>query len=311
MITCEIYSSVLKKEWDSLAANSKAPLFFFQRDFMEYHGDRFNDHSLLFFLDGKAVAILPASLHENELVSHGGLTFGGLLVSDKLRAGSFLEIIETLRAHCKAHKIYSVVYKAIPYIFHSSPCQEDLYTLHRFGATLYKRELSSAINLNHRAKISKGRKWLINKAKKLPITIEESSDWESFHALLSEVLAKHNAKPVHTANELKYLHSLFPQNISLQIGKHDEKVLAAVLLFKFEGTTHTQYMATSEAGKEVGALDYLVESCIQEAATEGQNYFSFGISTEDKGTILNTGLIAQKESFGARGISIDTYQLTI
>ena len=64
-------------------------------------------------------------------------------------------------------------------------------------------------------------------------------------------------------------------------------------------------MAASPEGKQVGALDYLIALLL--LSIEEHPYLDFGISTEAAGTILNSGLIFQKEGFGARGICYDTY----
>ena len=71
------YSAERKKEWDNFLETSKSPVFLFKRDYMEYHRDRFKDKSLMFYDDGKLIAILPANVDKKEIVSHGGLTFGG------------------------------------------------------------------------------------------------------------------------------------------------------------------------------------------------------------------------------------------
>ena len=42
-----------------------------------------------------------------------------------------------------------------------------------------------------------------------------------------------------------------------------------------------------------------------------KTYFDFGISTEENGRVLNSGLIDQKEGFGARGVVHDHYELDI
>ncbi|KZZ11271.1 hypothetical protein A3765_01815 [Oleiphilus sp. HI0130] len=311
MISCIQYASDKEQEWDQFVESSKSPLFFFMRRFVEYHRDRFEDQSLMFYDDNKLIAVLPASRHEDTIVSHGGLTYGGLLIGDKVRASSMLELFESLTNFCKKDGCVSLRYKAIPHVFQRSMYQDDLYALMKEGATLSRRDLSSVIDLKARPKISKGRKWLINKAKKESVTVSKSQDWQAFHALLSSVLSKHGASPVHSAAELEYLHSCFPENISLEMAEQNGTLMAATLLFKFNNITHTQYMATSDEGKAVGALDFLIENCIQDAMSQNQQYFSFGISTEENGTILNGGLIAQKESFGGRGLAIDTYTLPL
>ena len=40
-------------------------------------------------------------------------------------------------------------------------------------------------------------------------------------------------------------------------------------------------------------------------------YFDFGISTEDGGQDLNVGLIDNKESYGARAVAYDQYEVDV
>lgn len=311
MVVCSEYAIPLKSAWDDFVRLSKTPLFIFYRDFLEYHADRFKDCSLMFYDDGILVAVLPASVQGREFVSHGGLTYGGLVLSAKVRAETVLDIVSVLMSYARLNNYTRVVYKAIPYIFSVHAAQEDIYALFRNDAKLYRRDLSSVIFLKNRMKLSKGRKWLIARAKKNELIVTQSEEWSRFYDLLSCALGKHSAVPVHTTDELKLLHSRFPENISLRVIENDGILLAATLLFEFEGVTHTQYMATSERGKELGALDYLIENCIEQSEASGKKYFSFGISTEEQGAYLNPGLIAQKESFGARGVAVDFYEVLV
>jgi hypothetical protein len=311
MVVCEFYSSAKKNEWDSFVVDSKTPMFLFKRDFMEYHSDRFIDASLMIYEEEVLVAVLPASRNEDVLVSHGGLTYGGLILSQKVKAETVLESVQAIMLFAKTHEFKKILYKATPYIFSIHGAQEDLYSLFRVGAEIVRRDLSSIIFLDRRLKLSKGRKWLIARAKKNNLVVTDSSDWGEFIGLLNGVLEKHGAVAVHTPQELELLSSHFPENISLRIVKSEGRLLAATLLFKFGTVVHTQYLATSSEGKEVGALDYLIESCIQESQDSGFKYFSFGVSTEDGGKYINSGLLAQKESFGARGMAIDFYEIKL
>ncbi|WP_411960593.1 GNAT family N-acetyltransferase [Pseudomonas mandelii] len=278
---------------------------------MEYHSDRFIDASLMIYEEEVLVAVLPASRNEDVLVSHGGLTYGGLILSQKVKAETVLESVETMMLFAKSHGFNKILYKATPYIFSIHGAQEDLYSLFRVGAKIVRRDLSSIIFLDRRLKLSKGRKWLIARAKKNNLVVTDSNDWSEFIGLLSGVLEKHGATAVHTPQELELLSSYFPENISLRVVKSEGKLLAATLLFKFGTVVHTQYLATNSEGKEVGALDYLIETCIQESVDGGFKYFSFGVSTEDGGKYINSGLLAQKESFGARGMAIDFYEIKL
>lgn len=308
---CVVYQSEARQEWDEWVEAARTPLFFFKRNFMEYHADRFQDASLMFYEEDKLVAVLPASRRGDELVSHGGLTFGGLVFNAKVRANTVLEVFEALVTHARNSGCKRILYKTIPYVFANQGAQEDLYALTRFGASLVRRDLSSVIHLDNRPKLSKGRKWLIARAAKLGLEATVSNDWDAFLALLSEALERHGAKPVHTADELRLLQSRFPKNIELKTTWHEGRLVAGAVLFHFGQVTHTQYLATNDEGKDMGALDALIETCIRECEGNGAKYFSFGISTEDAGKTLNSGLINQKENFGARGLVLDFYEISI
>lgn len=312
MVVCCLYSNEKKAEWDSFVESCKTPLFFFKRDFIEYHADRFTDSSLMFYKDDVLVSVLPASSDDKVLVSHGGLTYGGMLLSSKVRVEVVSEVFSVLVEKTIELGFEKIVYKSTPHIFHKYGAQEDLYFLfNELGGKIYRRDLSSYISLSNRIKLSKGRKWLIARAKKLGLAVNYSSSWDTFHELLSIVLDKHEVKPVHTAKELKYLADLFPNNVKLKVVESEGVMIAAALLFMFDGVVHTQYLAANDQGRESGALDFLIESSIKESQEKGFTYFSFGTSTEQQGKVLNVGLAAQKESFGARGLVLDFYEIDL
>ncbi|MGE0051886.1 MAG: GNAT family N-acetyltransferase [Arcobacter sp.] len=306
------YTKDQKNNWNEFVKNSKNSHFFFQRDYMEYHSDRFEDFSLMFFDEtDKLIAMLPANIKENILYSHQGLTFGGFLVDDKMKTETMLEIFELLKQFLKEKNIVKIVYKCIPYIYHIKPSEEDRYGLFRNDAKLIRRDVTSTIDLTEQVRYSKGRKWTINKAKKESIQTFESDDYETFWKLLTSVLeANHEAKPVHTLEEMIKLALLFPKNIKLFLAKKDERIVSGALIYENQNIVHTQYLANSEEGRELGALDLLIDYLIKDIY-KNKKYFDFGISNEDAGRYLNTGLIAQKEGFGARAVVHDFYELEI
>ena len=76
----ERYTADRGEEWNEFVRRSKNGTFLFERGYMEYHGDRFVDCSLIVRDDrGRLIALLPASRHDDALVSHGGLTYGGFV----------------------------------------------------------------------------------------------------------------------------------------------------------------------------------------------------------------------------------------
>lgn len=298
--------------WNEFVKNSKNGHFFFQRSYMEYHSDRFEDFSLMIFDEtDKLIAILPANKKENILYSHQGLTFGGFLIDDKIKTETMLEIFEALKHFLKEQNIRKIVYKCIPYIYHLKPSEEDRYALFRNDAKLIRRDVSATIDLNNRIKYQEQRTRAVKKAIKNDLIFEESKDYKSYWDILVETLkAQHDAKPVHSLNEIEKLVSLFPDNIKLFVAIKDNKVLGGTLVFENEITIHTQYLANSFEGRNVGALDFVIDKLINEVYSN-KRYFDFGISNEDAGRYLNTGLIAQKEGFGARAVVHDFYELEI
>jgi len=304
------YTKDQKQIWNEFVDNSKNGTFMINRDYMDYHSDRFEDFSLMFYEEDKLTAIMPASKHGGELCSHGGLTYGGIISNEKMKAYKMLDIFSSMLEFLKVNGIESLLYKCMPYIYHDYPSDEDLYALFRNNAKLIRRDIASVIDFSHQYKMPKGRKAQISRAKREGVVIEESSDYVTFIALENKILtAKHNAIAVHNANELKYLSEKFPENIKLFVAKYNDEIIAGTLLFIYKNIVHTQYMASDEISREIGGLDFLLKTLI-EKYYGNKRYFDFGISTEDCGRYLNEGLISQKEGFGGRAVVYDFYKWT-
>ena len=73
-------------EWNQFVRASKNGTFLFDRRFMDYHSDRFSDHSLMCYREGRLYALLPANEKGDTLVSHGGLTYDGLVTDSRCSA---------------------------------------------------------------------------------------------------------------------------------------------------------------------------------------------------------------------------------
>ncbi|MFW0825011.1 GNAT family N-acetyltransferase [Cronobacter dublinensis] len=297
-------------DWDQVVENAKNGLFLFQINYFKYHEDRFEDCSLIIKKKNKPVALFPANRIGATAYSHQGLTFGGLILLPELHAVDVLNIFELIKEHYKAKGINNIIYKAIPYPFSKYPAQEDLYALFRNSAKLVRRDISSVIDIARRPKLSDSRKNTIVKAKKNGVTVCESTNFDKFHQILSEVLARFGATPVHSTAELQQLKMAFPHNLKLYMATKEEEWLAGVLVYDYGHLVHTQYMANTPQGRQIGALDYILYSLIEEIYTD-KKYLSFGISTEDAGNFLNTGLIAQKEGFGGRAVVHDFYEMEL
>ncbi|WP_279061492.1 GNAT family N-acetyltransferase [Campylobacter lanienae] len=302
MLRIEKFQQEKVQLWNNFNKNAKNGLFMFDRSYMDYHSDRFKDNSLIFYENEKPIALLPCNVSQNALYSHQGLTFGGFIVDENMKQGKMFECFEVLKEYMQENCFEKLIYKCIPYIYHKIPAQEDLYALFRNNAELFRVDCSTTIDLDNICKMPKGRKAQISRAKREGVEIFSSEDFETFVMLLNSVLQKqHGVNAVHSTEELKLLYSRFPQNIKLFVAKIDKEIIAAALLFIYDNLVHTQYLAANERAREIGALDLLIKTLIDEFA-KSKKYFDFGISTENGGQFLNQGLISQKEGFGGRSV---------
>ncbi|EAK6630865.1 GNAT family N-acetyltransferase, partial [Campylobacter coli] len=303
MIYIKNHTKETQDIWNNFNKDAKNGLFMFDRNYMDYHSDRFMDNSLMFYEDEKLIALLPCNVVENILYSHQGLTFGGFIVDENMKQGKMLECFEVLKEYMKENNFKKLIYKSIPYIYHKIPAQEDLYALFRNKAELFRVDCSTTIDLQNVLKMSDLRKRCIKKAQKNKVEITSSEDFNIFLILLNSVLQKqHGVNAVHSVEELKLLYSRFPQNIKLFVAKFNGEIIAATLVFIYENLVHTQYLAANEKAREIGALDLLIKTLMDEFA-KSKKYFDFGISTENGGEFLNHGLISQKEGFGGRNVA--------
>lgn len=298
-----------KELWNSFVSKARNATFLFDRNYMDYHADRFDDNSFMFYHKGKLKAVLPANVSGDTLYSHQGLTYGGLLLDKKATVEDVLECFDSLNSWLRKNGISKVVYKALPWIYQQYPSQEDLYALTwKCKAQLISRDIASTIVVDNKLKFAESRKSGIRKALSLNIEVGESNDVDGFWHVLEDNLGnRYNAKPVHTASEMKLLMSRFPNNIKLYVAKMNGEIVGGTLIYVTPQVVHTQYISASVEGKKHGALDLLFDYIINKVYANCR-YFDFGKSTEQGGAYLNEPLIFQKEGFGGRGVCYDWYQ---
>lgn len=298
-----------KELWNSFVSKARNATFLFDRNYMDYHADRFDDNSFMFYHKGKLKAVLPANVAGDTLYSHQGLTYGGLLLDKKATVEDVLECFDSLNSWLRENGISKVVYKALPWIYQQYPSEEDLYALTwKCKAQLISRDISSSIVVDNKLKFAESRKSGIRKALLLNIEVGESNDVDGFWHVLEDNLGnRYNAKPVHTSSEMKLLMSRFPNNIKLYVAKMNGEIVGGTLIYVTPQVVHTQYISASVEGKKHGALDLLFDYIINKVYANCR-YFDFGKSTEQGGAYLNEPLIFQKEGFGGRGVCYDWYQ---
>jgi len=297
--------------WNDFITKSKNGTFLFDRNFMEYHKDRLEDFSLLVFDEKKLVAVFPANRVGERLYSHQGLTYGGIITDKKTKLSDFVELFEAFCDYLKSD-FKKVFFKEIPKIYNQYFADELLYVLFLKNAKLIRRDTLSVIDYQSDYQISTKRKYEIRKAEKHWLELRQTADFSDFwnELLLANLREKHDTTPTHSLEEITLLQNSFPKNIKQFNVYFEQKIIAGATIFETENVAHVQYISSNELKNKTGALDYLFDFLIKKYATE-KKYFDFGISNENQGKTLNKGLLYWKESFGARTVTQDFYELSL
>lgn len=303
------YTPDHKEEWNAFVATSKNGTFLFDRNYMDYHSDRFEDYSLMVYRKNRLYALLLGNKKGTTFVSHQGLTYGGLVTDRQATVEHVCEVFEHVNNWLRTEGFSTVVYKPMPWIFHRLPADEDIYALFvRCHARLIGRDVSSTVFLFNKMKFTEARMSGIRKAKQSGCVVRESDDIEAFWHILSENLhQKYDAKPVHTVAEMRLLKDRFPENIRLYMVYLDEVPVGGTILYLTPQVVHTQYISASAEGKQSGVLDLLFNYLLNEMDFQ-RLYFDFGTSAKEDSNEVNASLIFQKEGFGGRGICFDRYE---
>jgi len=307
----ERYSPSQSIEWNRFVAAGKNATFLFNRDYMDYHADRFVDHSLIVSFDGQWIALLPANLRaDGVLVSHQGLTYGGFVFKRDIHLAQALEATHAVMVALRAIGIDRLVYKRIPLFYNSLPDGEVDYAMFLLGARLVRRDTAIVVKTTDRLPLRRGKKSRINKGIRVGLQFRLDGDFEPFwsRVLGPRLAGKYGLEPVHSVDEIRLLAARFPGNI-LQFSAYlEDRIVAGVTIFETPMVAHVQYSAIAAEGEPLGALDALYEWLIGNRYKD-KAFFDFGICNENDGQALNHSLLRSKEGFGARAYCHDFYEI--
>jgi hypothetical protein len=301
-------------DWDDLVERAPMATFLHSRRFLSYHGDRFEDASLLLFDEQDRLrAVLPAALAPEEpgtVTSHPGATYGGLVHDGSVNGDRTRDALGQVCEHYAALGLERLRYDVVPHIYHRSPSQDDIWALTELGAILVRSDLSAAIDLAGRREPSERRRRSLARARERGVAVSEGADeLVTFWPVLESTLERrHAARPVHTLAEIEELRSRFPERIVALVATIDSEPCAGAVLFVTHTTVHTQYLAATEAGMDASALDAVVEHGLELAAARSTRWFDFGTSPGEARRGLLAGLYRYKAEFGGGGVVHEHYE---
>lgn len=318
------YSDNDKAGWDKLVRQSRNGSLLFLRDYMDYHKDRFHDHSLMYLDDhDRLVAVMPGNESGTDYYSHQGLTYGGFVLSNSIHAAQVGELFGLTIEYLRHLGFTTWHYSPVPTIYHCIPAQDDEYWLWRNGAEMEKCMLSASVCMDiddqELRALQRSRKISYrNQLQRSGYTMKADVPLAQFWPVLTDNLNRtYGAAPVHTLAEMEQLKASFPNNIRCAVAVDDDGAIqAGAVLYIWNGVVHTQYLSATEKGKSDAAMDFLILELIDYYRRSGVlsgpiRYFDMGTSNEDAGRTLNESLINHKEGFGARGVVYKTFAIKL
>ena len=300
-----------KSHWNLLVRQSKNGSFLFYREYMDYHRDRFADCSLMIYKHNELFALMPATLHGDTVISHGGLTYGGILSDRRMGVADMLDLFPLMLEHYHKLGARKLVYKPIPHVYHLAPAEEDLYALFLNHARLTGRAPSAAIDLS--IDTAPGKKFNgAKKAQRLGLTLRRTDEpGPLMQQIDRNLLIRHNVHAVHAVHEIQLLMRTFPSEIeAYEVINGEGILLAGAIIYVTARLAHAQYLVVNETGRSLRAMDLLV-TALMEIYRDRCRFFEFGISSDALGDHFNAGLMDQKESFNASTVCYDRYELNL
>jgi hypothetical protein len=312
MFEIKRYTPADAATWDRYVSQARNATFLFYRAYMDYHADRFTDHSLMFYKSGRLHSIMPAHVVGTTLYSHYGLTYGGLVMNIDVTIGDVVELFSELNGYLCDCGITRVIYRPIPWIYHRHPSEEDLYAIFwKCNARLHLRNIGTAIAMKQNLRWRKDHRRRLKQAHESGVWVRRDADIAEFWPVLEANLARRfDAKPVHTLAEMQLLKSRFPDNIIQYNAYIGDEIIGGITFYITPQVLHGQYSGTTDRGKQAGAMEAIYEQVMYTDYPD-IDFLDFGSSTEEQGSVINAGLIAHKEGYGGRGVCYDTYEWDI
>lgn len=309
----EAFAPRWRRTWDRHVRDARNGHFFFERGYLEYHGDRFRDASLLFLRGDRLLLVLPAHTDGDALVSHGGLPFAGFIASLRCGHADVEDAFGLLHGWLRDHGLRRLVYKPVPWPYHAMVFEDDLYELHRRGARLSGMKLAAGFpgpespcerssTRRRRRRVEEGGGLAMHETGDLPRAWREVAGF----------LARRGYRPpVHTLEEMALVRGRFPQAVRLVVAERDGIWTAGKILLVSPRVTKLQYGFCTEAGEAWGRADR--ESLLHWIAGHpefGRRWIDMGTSMDPGTGEMQGGVMAHKEQLGARGVAATTWEWT-
>lgn len=294
------YSDPFENQWDVFVLNESVNgTIYHTRQFLKYHRDRFCDSSILVFSGDKLVCVVPSCRDGNLFFSHKGSTYGGPVFHKDIYNSKHLPVLMDQILCFYDHKIQFRISNSI---YHEEPDNLLIYLLSRHLEM--KIELSWYITTNEdffNNTKNKRTKQYAQKLLKDPTFVcsetNNTKDYMDFYQILEKNLKeKYDTAPTHTLEEFLWLKENLSNYQVLFVAKKDGVLYGGVFVIKATSRCwYTFYISRNIDIPTNPSIALLMYNIQKKAKENGVSFVDFGISTEERGTILNKGLSEYKE----------------
>lgn len=326
------YEDKYEDLWDDFVEKGIFGTIYHTRKFINYHPkNKFIDYSIIIYYKNEVVCVVPAcrlpnscdllthqslNIHDpndididpnefstshnnNKIFSYLGATYGGPVFSPKYFEFRYVElIIDCIFNHYKGsiefrlpNNIYFyenifIVYcllskhlKMIPELSWYIKTEDDF--------------IANVTNKRNKSNLIK----MINDPNVECFKTNNITDYQDFYEILKENLnSRHNTEPTHTYEELIAFKNAVQERQILYIVKENNIILGGVLVVKVTKTCwYTFYISKNVNTENNATILYLMYTITNDAKKENVKYIDYGITTENKGKIVNSGLSDFKE----------------
>jgi hypothetical protein len=286
-------------EWNAFVKQSVNGSFLLERDFMDYHQERFEDHSLMMFIEGQLMCCIPAHVKDGVFYSHRGLSYAGLIIS-AAAVKNLDKIVDALLKYVKG-LAFEKAELQLPPVSYQSINKVIADVLEHKGFISNRKLHNQSVALDQEIQVSPKKSIGYRNGKFEGLRMEIPYDFRSFweEVLIPQLAERYYSKPVHSLAEIELLAARFPENI-IQYNVYREDALLAGITFFIKGNiVKSQYTASSPDGLKTDAVAYIYMEAMKEFKEKGCSLMDYGPVNEKDGSV-NKGLQRFKKQLGCQ-----------
>ncbi len=308
--------------WNNEIFQNQQQTIFLSKKFLDYHPpERFNVLNLFIFLDKKLFLIIPCVKNSEELFSHTGTTYGGIIQYFEESNEVYKKVLQELRHYLKMKNFKSITFRLPPKIFISQSINSFINSIDIFQELFTEEETYVDLTRNNFIDLKQSgyRRNHIRDIKKmesiesdLQITkVKNEKELSEYYEILENNLKKHNVKPTHSKSELIWFLDNFKNQIWIDVLKFKEKIVSGIVIFKMnDEVLHYFYGSIDYNFKQIGAIKYLYWQTMKKAQKDNFKLINFGVDSKF-GEEQNHSLRSFKLGFGGLHTHRRTVRLNV